>query len=177
MNSRSVYLYDFLKKKNWIEIRCNPKFVCIKHSQFCRCQQPPVNKQRHGFNTKLVIWWSGYKAKHHNFQKHLKHVYVRCWLHFFQVCLFFFSLHFLVEKRFFLVHLTFTNALTRNFFPCLDQDCTFFFFFRFASGKWISWKIYAKERTQKRRTIDARMHSTTKKLALRTNDDDTFKIY
>lgn len=133
------------------------------HQTFSILSMPATSSQQAQawFNTKLVIWWSGYKAKHHNFQKHLKHVYVRCWLHFFRVCLFFSLSSFSGRKTALFGTSDFHQCSNAKLFP-IYQNFTFFLF-GFASAKWISWKIYAKERTQKRRTIDARMHSTTTK--------------
>lgn len=161
MNSRSVYLYEFFLKKelDWDTLQSANGV----YQTFSILSMPATSSQQAQawFNTKLVIWWSGYKAKHHNFQKHLKHVYVRCWLHFFRVCLFFSLSSFSGRKTALFGTSDFHQCSNAKLFP-IYQNCTFFLFW-FASAKWISWKIYAKERTQKRRTIDARMHSTTTK--------------
>lgn len=173
MNSRSVYLYEFFLKKelDWDTLQSANGV----YQTFSILSMPATSSQQAQawFNTKLVIWWSGYKAKHHNFQKHLKHVYVRCWLHFFRVCLFFSLSSFSGRKTALFGTSDFHQCSNAKLFPIF----VLFFFFDLQAQSESAEKYTQKNEHKREEPSTLGCIQQQQKLALRTNDDDTFKIY
>lgn len=94
---------------------------------------------------------------------------------FFRVCLFFSLSSFSGRKTALFGRLTFTNALTRNFFLFIR---ILLFFFLDLQAQSESAEKYTQKNEHKREEPSTRgCIQQQQKLALRTNDDDTFKIY